>query len=215
MAGFGSVSLTQTAVGALLDQRAIVLYEQPEIDNKEVSSLSYELWGEQFIYNELFSGLLAGTGVERVANVAGANPYGISYMSAKVNIESDLCDHPVEDGTIITDASIVLPVSAEVEVAMPTLFAERIYAQMEDLFKQKKKKIILQTKYAVYKNLVLQNIEYELEHNTIDRTKFILTLREIQEVSTYGDFNNVASAENISNGSDATTINTGTQIAGE
>ena len=32
MAGFGSVSLVQTAVGMLLDQRAIVLYKQPKDD---------------------------------------------------------------------------------------------------------------------------------------------------------------------------------------
>ena len=219
MAGFGAVGLTQTAVGALLDQRAIVLYEQPEIDKQDDNgigtSISRELWGNQFKYKELFSGLLSSAGViGQAANVAGANPYGITYIDAKVNIESELCDHPVEKGMVITDASIILPVSAEVTVAMPTHFAENIYNSMKDLYTLKKPKIILQTKYGLYKNLVLQNIEYELEPNSIDRAKFILTLREVQEIDAVGNMKeDVSNADNVANGSDASTVDTGGQVA--
>lgn len=227
MAGFGSISLAQTVVGTMLDQRAVVLYKQPndyvkkEIKNSSsvfISNLTEQLWGRQFEYEELFAGLASQLGSDiltRIANVAGANPYGITYMSSKVDVESDLCEHPVEDGTIITDASIVLPVTAEVVVAMPTFFAERIYVQMYDLYKKKEDKIILQTKYGIYDNLVLQNMNYEIEHATVDRTIFTLSLKEVKEVSSYGDFrfNNVASPDKIVEGSDATTIKTGTQMA--
>lgn len=227
MAGFGSISLAQTVVGTMLDQRAVVLYKQPNDYEKKIikdsssvfiSNLTEQLWGRQFEYEELFAGLASQLGSDvltRIANVAGANPYGITYMSSKVDVESDLCEHPVEDGTIITDASIVLPVTAEVVVAMPTFFAERIYTQMYDLYKKKEDKIILQTKYGIYDNLVLQNMNYELEHETIDRTIFTLSLKEVKEVSSYGDFrfNNVASPDKIAEGSDATTIKTGTQMA--
>lgn len=218
MAGFGIVSLTQTAVGSLIDQRAVVLYEQPKDEpvreDSLLSDVENELFGSAFKYKELFSGLLDDLGVvSSVANITGTNPYGITYIEAKVNIESELCDHPVEKGTIITDASILLPVSAEVIVAMPTFFAERIYQQMKDLLEKKEKMTILQTKFGVYRNLVLQNMEYELEHETIDRAKFILSFREIQEVDSYGDFKNVANSNQIENPSDATTINTGTQTA--
>lgn len=229
MAGFGSLSLTQTAIGTLLDQRAVVLYKQPA---DEVSSSSTEkglkslakqvvndLVGNAFKYEELFAGLAGMLGSDmltRVANVTGANPYGITYIDAKVSVESELCDHPVETGAILTDASIILPVSAEVTVAMPTFFAERIYEQMKGMFETKKDKIILQTKYGLYKNLVLQNIEYELEHDTVDRTKFILSLREVQESSVFDYFDRIVAEKNkLANASDATTINTGSQIAVE
>ena len=107
-----------------------------------------------------------------------------------------------------------MPVSAEVTVAMPTFFAERIYDQMRSMFELKKDKIILQTKYGLYKNLVLQNIEYELERSTVDRTKFVLTLRQIQEANTYDFYSKkVAEAEKIAKASDSTTVNTGSQVA--
>lgn len=228
MAGFGSISLVQTAIGTLLDQRAVVLYKQPQFESGvDVTSwwgnLAYEvssqLWGNQFRYDELFSGLLSNidadtTMLERLANVTAANPYGISYLDARVDIESDLCEHPIENGTLITDASIILPVTAEVSVAMPTFFAERIYNQMYDLYHDKKTKIILQTKYGIYQDLVLQNISYELEYSKVDRTIFTLTLREIQEALSYGEFSfRKEGADYIHDSSDATTINMGTQIA--
>lgn len=227
MAGFGSISLTQTVIGTMLDQRAVVLYKQPNNYEKKIikdssavfiSNLTEQLWGRQFEYEELFAGLASKLGSDiltRIANVAGANPYGITYMSGKVDIESDLCDHPIEDGTIITDASVVLPITAEVVVAMPTFFAERIYAQMDDLYRKKEDKIILQTKYGIYDNLVLKDMTYEMEYDKVDRTIFTLSLRQVQEVSSYGDFrfNNIASPDKIVESSDATTIKTGTQMA--
>lgn len=218
MAGFGSVSLAQTTVGSLLDQRNIVLYKQPEVDaklggvasfiNDNVNSLS------AFLYEELFTGLLSGMGVvSSIANTTGLNPYGITYIDAKVNIESELCDHPVEDGTLITDASIILPVTAEVTVAMPTLFAKRIYDSMYGMYMNKTDRIMLETKYGVYKNLVLQNMEYTLDADTVDRAQFVLTLREIQVGYTEGVLGKIADASKIANASDATTENVGSQIA--
>ena len=221
MAGFGSISLVQTAIGTLLDQRAVVLYKQPADDaivaNTVAGKIIHNLVGSAFQYEELFAGLagkLDSDILTRLANVTGKNPYGITYMDAKVNVESDLCDHPIETGAVVTDASIILPVNAEVTVVMPTFFAERIYEQMYDLYKTKKEKIILQTKYRVYKNLVLQNIEYELEHDTIDRTKFVLTLREIQEYLVNDTLGEIATeVEKVATASDATTVNGGSQMA--
>lgn len=227
MAGFGTLSLTQTAIGTLIDQRAVVLYKQPADEivgsttQKGITDYAKEavrqLVGNAFTYEELFAGLASKLGSDiltRVANVTGTNPYGITYIDAKVNIESSLCDHPVESGALITDASIILPVKAEVSVAMPTFFAERIYEQMKDMYRLKKDKIILQTKYGLYKNLVLQNIEYELEHETVDRTKFVLTLREIQESYVWDLLGKkIAEAHKIAQASDANTISTGSQIA--
>ena len=153
--------------------------------------------------------------VSSVANLTGTNPYGVTYISASVDIESDLCDHPVESGMIITDSSIIRPISARVEVAMPTFFAEKIYQSMYELQQKKSSKIILQTKYSVYKNLVLQSFSYALDNNKVDRTIFTLQLREVMEVQPYGEFEFLASeSQNIADASDANTISNGTQVAG-
>lgn len=231
MAGFGSISLAQTAIGTLIDQRAVVLYKQP---NEEVTKAKIfgktkvnsditidwdkELWGNAWTYEELFAGLasyLKSDFLTKATNISGTNPYGISYVSAKVNKETDLCDHPIETGKVLTDSRIVQPVTAQVEVAMPTFFAERIYKAMVDLQTSLDQKIILQTKYGVYKNLVLQSFSYSLENSTVDRTVFTLILREVMEVEPYGEFNFMSSkTANIAKVSDSNTINTGTQVAG-
>lgn len=223
MAGFGSISLTQTVIGSLIDQRAVVLYKQPKdkVDTLSkynlVNDLVHELYGNALQYEELFAGLVSELGSDiltKTANITGTNPYGITYISAQVNIESDLCDHPIETGRVLTDASIVKPKTAQVEVAMPTFFAERIYQSMLKLQEAKEDKIILQTKYGVYENLVLQSFSYGLDRNTVDRTVFTLILREIMEVEPYGEFNFLASeASNIKNASDSDTISNGTQVA--
>lgn len=223
MAGFGSLSLTQTIIGTLIDQRAVVLYKQPKEEIKSISryniinTLINELYGNALQYEELFTGLVGELDIEllnKITNITSANPYSISYMSAKVNIESDLCDHPIETGKVLTDASVLQPISAQVEVAMPTFFAERIYNSMLDLQRKKESKIILQTKYGVYKNMVLQNFTYGLDRNTVDRALFTLSLREIMEVQPYGNFNFLASeASNIKEVSDADTVSNGTQVA--
>lgn len=211
MAGFGTLSLAQTALGVLFDQRAVVLYEQPEnfVANNTIVST---LWGRSAGYNELFAGLLSGElggGMATVLNTAGANPYGVTYISCRVNVESDLCDHPVETGEVITDYAIIKPVSAQIELAMPTFFAERIYNRMMDIYKKKQKKILLQTKYGIYENLVLKDMTYSMDNNTVDRTRFTLTLREVRMVNPqFFD-------KNIVYPSDDDTVNTGTQIAGE
>lgn len=215
MAGFGSISLAQTVIGTLIDQRAVVLYKQPEIDTK-LNWLERNIFGAGFSYDELFSGLLGNLGlVSSVANLTGTNPYGVTYISASVDIESDLCDHPVESGMIITDSSVIRPISAKVEVAMPTFFVEKIYQSMYELQQKKSSKIILQTKYSVYKNLVLQSFSYALDNNKVDRTIFTLQLREVMEVQPYGEFEFLASeSQNIADASDANTISNGTQVAG-
>lgn len=229
MAGFGSISLTQTIIGSLIDQRAVVLYKQPKdkvdalTEYTTANTILNELYGnveEQFNglqYEELFSGLVSKLGndiLTKVTNITGINPYGITYISAQVNIESDLCDHPIETGRVLTDASIIRPKTAQVEVAMPTFFAERIYQSMLKLQEAKEDKIILQTKYGVYENMVLQSFSYSLDRNTVDRTVFTLILREIMEVKPYGEFNFLASeASNIKDASDSDTISNGTQVA--
>jgi len=223
MAGFGSLSLAQTVVGTLLDQRVVVLYKQPkEEDNAKIkvlgveigSKLENDLWGKSLRYEELFAGIaekLKSSALTKAANITGTNPYGITYISAKVNKETDLCDHPIETGKILTDARVTQPVTAQVEVAMPTFFAERIYTVMNDYLHSTKDKIILQTKYNVYKNLVLQSFSYALDNKTVDRTIFTLTLREIMEVKARGTFK---SSTNIKKPSDTNTISNGTQVAG-
>lgn len=174
--------LAETVVGSIIDQRALVLYEQPEtIDfttvTNDLENAIYELVDKNAL-KELFTGIE----VKHISKINGFNMYGISYMQGNVEISSDLCDHPTETGSVITDNAIVNPISIKVQVAMPTALYTRIYAQMVKYFQQKKF-ILVQTKFAMYRNMVIQAMPYKLENATVDRPIIELSLRQVMEVA--------------------------------
>lgn len=175
--------LSETVVGSIIDQRSVVLYEQPEdldwskmIDSGEGEDTLLSLIDKRQL-KELFTGF----GIPYLSDINGFNMYGISYISAEMGISSDLCDHPVESGSVITDNAIIQPISAKVKIAMPTAFAQRIYSEMIKFYQQKKY-IILQTKFAAYRNMVIESMPYKLENETVDRPVIELNLRQVMEV---------------------------------
>lgn len=182
--------LAETVVGSIVDTRAFVLYEQPEnIDFSNIAT--YDENGNEIQNDlldlvdkrqlkELFTGF-ADEQYTRISKINGFNVYGISYVKADVDIDSDLCDHPVETGSIITDNAIVQPITIKVQIAFPTAFYTRIYNEMIKYYQQKKY-IMVQTKFAMYRNMVIQAMPYELKNESIDRPLIELTLRQVMEV---------------------------------
>lgn len=196
-----SLVLAETVVGSLIDQRSVVLYEQDdfasmkqEIENEVTKDKSWieRNFGdttselllptvEDFVNKSKLTELFKGIEFGALSDINGFNAWGISYMSAEVNITSDLCDHPIETGAKITDSAIRNPISAKVEIIMPTAFYEKIYKQVYDYY-ENKKKLMLMTKFAMYKNLVIKDMPYKLERGTVDRPSIVLSLREVMEV---------------------------------
>ena len=199
--------LAETVVGALTDQRSLVLYEQPEtkIASEETEDLLALVDKNQLV--ELFTGI----GVPYISKINGFNMYGVSYVKGDVDISSDLCDHPTETGSVITDNAIINPITIKIEVAMPTALYTRIYAQMVKYYQQKKF-IIVQTKFAMYRNMVIQNMPYKLDNSTVDRPIIELVLRQVMEVQpqyTNATQTTGNSITNAKNGEDNDTIDRG------
>ena len=115
-----------------------------------------------------------------VSKINGFNAYGITYMEAEVDISSEICDHPTETGSLITDYSYIKPISIKVKVAVPTAWYTRIYAQMKKMFLDKTY-IMVQTKMSLYRNMIISAMPYKLETKTVDRPVIELQLRQIQE----------------------------------
>ena len=174
--------VAETVVGAIVDTRAVVLYEQPEtIDFSEITD-DTEKKLLNLVDRNALTELFTGIGVPILTKINGFNMYGISYIDASVDISSDLCDHPTEKGSVITDYAIVNPISAKVKIAMPTGLYTRIYNQIIKYY-QNKQFILLQTKFGMYRNMVIQALPYKLENETIDRPIIELNLRQVMEVS--------------------------------
>lgn len=184
--------LSETVIGSITDTRALVLYEQPEDvkfgsdaettideDGNIIETGLLQLVDSRKL-KEIFTGF-ADEKYTRISKINGWNAYGVSYIKADVDITSDLCDFPIETGSIITDNAIVQPITIKVQIALPTAFATRIYAEMIKYY-QKKKYIMVQTKFAMYRNMVIQSMPFKLENETIDRPIVELTLRQVVEV---------------------------------
>lgn len=211
--------IAEEVVGSLIDQRSVVLYEQPEFWKakselqKAFDGTMLEPTVTDFITKRELNELFKGTEIPYLSAINGFQMWGVSYMDADVDISSDLCDHPVETGQLITDASIQNPVSAEVRIAMPTAFYTQIYEQIKDYYVNKKK-IVLLTKFGVYENMVIQAMPYKLENSTVDRAIINLSLREIMEVNpTY--LENTSGANSISPEKALNMDDTDMQIVGQ
>lgn len=185
--------VAETVVGSAIDLRNVVLYAQPE----EITNLPYHrtietVDGEQVVnYHERgvqelvnrseLKELFTGIPVPYLSDINGYNMFGISYMSADVDISSDLCDHPLENGEVVTDNAILNPLEAKVSIVMPTAFYTRIYKEIEDYFLTKKY-IMLQTKLGLYRNFIIKSMPYKMDHQTIDRPQIDISLRQIMVV---------------------------------
>ena len=200
--------LAETVVGSMIDTRALVLYEQPtDIDfNSITDNAEKELLAlvDKRKLKELFTGIE----VPYVSKINGFNMFGISYVQGEVDISSDLCDHPTETGSVITDNAIINPVSMKVQVAMPTGWYTRIYAQMVKMF-QNKTFILVQTKFAMYRNMVIEAMPYKLENGTIDRPVIELRLRQVMEVTPQYIDSVDTGIKNPLDGEDSNTQNVG------
>lgn len=179
--------IAEEVVGSLIDQRSVVLYEQKDFGESKTElerlfeGTMLEPTVTDFVTKRSLKELFTGTEVKYLSDINGFNMWGISYIDADIDISSDLCDHPIETGQVITDSSIQNPVSAEVKIAMPTAFYTKIYEEIKKYYTEKRK-IILLTKFGVYQNMVIQAMPYKLENATSDRPVVSLSLREIMEV---------------------------------
>lgn len=229
--------LMQTTVGSLLEQRAVVLYQQtddypPTVQDIEANKdamrdgdsgkLSTEYWEEitrananeivgYLVQKNKLKELFTGIEVPYLDRLNGFNVLGVSYLDGKVEISSDIAEHPLEDGTKITDTSIRNPITAEVRIVMPRMLYTRVYQQIYEYY-TRKQKIMLKTKFGMIKNLVIAAMPYELKPEEIDRPVITLSLREIIEVGTefvMSEFSGRMTAE----AADVDTENTGRTMA--
>lgn len=214
--------LAETVVGSLIDTRAVILYKQPDGDLDQILSANNLQTSEtlsetvrstimQLVRGTSLEELFTGIEVAYLSQINGYNAYGVSYMSADVNISSDLCQHPLETGEIITDNAIINPVKATVRISMPTAFYTHIYEQIERYFYEKTK-IMLQTKFKMYRNMVITALPYKLDNASVDRPQVELELEQVLEAETeYVELKIDSSA--CLDASDGDTVNYGRQYA--
>lgn len=216
--------LMQNVVGSTLEQRSVVLYKQDDdyklpvgealrsgADFMGLVSANVEEVVGYLVQKNGLEELFMGIDLPYLSDINGFNAYGVSYLDGKVSISSDIAEHPIEDGSVITDAAIIKPITAEVRIVMPTALYTRVYQQIYDYY-VKKQKIMLKTKFGMIKNMVIAEMPFELKMEEIDRPVITLSLREIIEVSPENVLREF-SADMVANPDDSDTSDNGRRVA--
>ena len=111
---------------------------------------------------------------------------GARPIKATVQEESKLMEHPVEDGTVITDNKIDLPVEIELSLLIPGLNYQSVYQQIKQL-NAAGTLLTVQTRSGTYPNMLIQKFPHDEDPTMWDTLTLAMTLREAEFVTaTYG-----------------------------
>ena len=102
-------------------------------------------------------------------------------MKASVREEAKLMEHPVEDGTVITDHMVVQPVEIEISMTLRPETFQDTYNEIRDLFLQGKI-LTVRTKAGSYPNQLIQALPHEEAPEVFDTITLSLKLKEITVV---------------------------------
>lgn len=129
--------------------REVVLYDQQ----------NYLLGG--------FAVILRGTGV-----------FTPAYMKFSDKKTSTLCDHPIEDGSMVSDHKVLMPRDFTLTVALPERYGYGMIKELDAYFKSSEK-IIVRCATGVYFNMILTEPAANITPERLSRPLYDLTFREV------------------------------------
>ena len=102
-------------------------------------------------------------------------------VNVRVSERSQMLDHPIETGQIITDYSIVLPIEIEISFIVESVFYQEMYQQIRGYFVNKEL-LTVQTSTASYLNMVIADMPHEERPDLYDALPISVHFRQIQVV---------------------------------
>lgn len=118
------------------------------------------------------------SGQDNAVIFTGEAIYQPNYMKFSTKRGSTLCDHPIEDGSLVTDHKIILPREFTLTVAMPEFGGADIIATLERYFEDSEK-IMVECATGIYPNMILTDIPTSITPNNLSRPLYDLSFREI------------------------------------
>ena len=123
---------------------------------------------ERYFAGDANALILAG---RDVANTA-------AYMKFGVKKPTQLCDHPIENGAVITDHKIVQQRELSLTVALPELGGGKMIEELES-YLTSGQKIIVKCATGVYWNMLLIDAPTNITPNNLSRPMYDLSFREV------------------------------------
>lgn len=108
---------------------------------------------------------------------------GARAMRAYVVPEAQLMEHPVEDGSVLTDFRIVLPIEIELHLFLPSNAYKTAYQQVAQLFKNATL-LTITTRAGVFTQQLIQAMPTEETPETYDSLLMTLRCKQTQIFQT-------------------------------
>ena len=128
-------------------------------------------------------------------------------MKANVGPLSKIMDHPLEDGSPVSDYKIILPITIDLSVLVNAASYDGTYQAMVQAF-QDSTFLTVRTNADTYENMVIEGMPHDETPEMFGFLQIGLRLREIQLVTV--QYQALAQTD-VANTNDQSTVNTGEQ----
>lgn len=103
-------------------------------------------------------------------------------IKAVVKETSKVMEHPIENGAIITDHRIILPVEIDLNLILKPETYRDVYNEIRDLY-LRGTLLIVQTRSGTYENQLINSMPHEEDPTMYDTITIALSLKQVQMVT--------------------------------
>jgi len=104
--------------------------------------------------------------------------------SIKVTVKenSKLMEHPIENGSIITDHRIILPIEIDMSLILASSDYTEVYKSIRQYY-YNATLLVIQTRAGIYENQIIEAIPHEEDPDMYDAITIALSLKQVFYVS--------------------------------
>lgn len=106
----------------------------------------------------------------------------VNIVDVRVDENARAMEHPVEDGTIITDHRIILPVEIELTLILNSTDYPSVYSQIQGLY-YGAQLLTIQTRTSIYENQMITSLPHSETSELYSGVALSLSLRQVLIVS--------------------------------
>lgn len=172
--GYSVFNLSLNIAGLIDNKKNVALYILNE-DKVKAKSTTITLKKE---FKQEILQPIENTILNKAAQITGFLGLNTAYMSAEINEQSKLMEHPIEDGTVTADFKVRMPTEITVRITLPEQKYEDILAELKE-YKDKGQMLYVETKYGNFKNMQIVSIPVQLTVENISRLTFSIKLKEV------------------------------------
>lgn len=99
-------------------------------------------------------------------------------MKAAVKEEAKLMEHPLEDGSVVTDHMVIQPVEIELSMTLIPETYRETYKEIKEMFRQGKILTVM-TRADTYANMIIQGLPHDEVPEIFDTVILSLNLKEV------------------------------------